>query len=106
MSIYVLLTKLTVEGRHSLHARPERLLEVNQEVADFGCRILGQYAVLGTYDFVTIVEAPDNGAITLLSAQLGARGTVSITTLSAIPVDRYLARLDELAAAKVLKSVP
>ncbi|PZC46409.1 MAG: Uncharacterized protein, contains GYD domain [Chloroflexi bacterium] len=106
MSIYVLLTKLTGAGRHTLHARPERLLEVNQEVERFGCRILAQYAVLGAFDFVSIVEAPDNGAITQLSAHLGGRGTVSITTLSAIPIERYLARLDELAAAKVLKSVP
>ena len=106
MPTYVLLTKLTREGRRTLRANPDRLMEVNREVDRFGCRLVAQYAVLGAYDFVNIVEAPDNGVITHLSAELGARGTVGITTLPAIPVERYLTQLDEMAAAKVRKSVP
>ncbi|MEE9280052.1 MAG: GYD domain-containing protein [Myxococcota bacterium] len=87
MPTYILLSTLTPEGRETLYNRPERLEEVNQEITDFGCKIVAQYAVLGGYDFVTIVEAQDNETAAQLSVDLGARGTVNITTLPAIPTD-------------------
>ncbi len=85
MSMYILLSTLTPEGRKTLHTNPERLEEVNKEIADFGCMVVAQYAVLGQYDFVSIIEAPDNETIAHLSVDLGSRGTVNITTLAAIP---------------------
>ena len=60
MSTYVMLTTLTTEGAHTVHANPDRLAAVNEEVATFGCKVVAQYAVLGAFDFVTIIEAPDN----------------------------------------------
>ena len=62
MAIYVMLSNLTDEGRKTLKERPERLKEVNQEIEKMGARVLTQYAVLGSYDFINIVEAPSNGA--------------------------------------------
>ena len=93
MPIYVLLSTLTAEGRQTLHKRPQRLDAVNEEIQARGCRVIEQYAVLGPYDFVTLVEAPDNATIATLSVDLGARGTVNITTLPAIPIDDFEARL-------------
>ncbi len=59
MPAYVMLSTLTPEGRKTLHNRPDRLVEVNREIEEFGCKIVGQYSVLGAYDFVSIVEAPE-----------------------------------------------
>jgi uncharacterized protein with GYD domain len=91
--IYVLLSTLTAEGRKTLHGRPQRLDAVNEEIQTLGCRVLDQYAVLGEYDFVSVIEAPDNATAALLSVDLGARGTVNITTLPAISIDDFEARL-------------
>ena len=85
MPTYILLSTLTPEGRQTLHKNPDRLEEVNKEIADFGCKVVAQYAVLGHYDFVSIIEAPDNETIAHLSVDLGSRGTVNIATLAAIP---------------------
>jgi len=87
MPNYVLLSTLTTEGRQqTMHAHPERLEQVNKEIEELGCRVLSQYAVLGAYDFVTIVEAPDNEVAAHLSVDLGSRGTVNIMTLPAIEI--------------------
>lgn len=93
MPTYIMLTTLTSEGAHTVHANPDRLTAVNEEVATFGCKVLAQYAVLGAFDFVTIIEAPDNETIAHLSVDLGSRGTAKIQTLPAIPVEALTAKL-------------
>lgn len=93
MPHYVLLSTLTSKGGQSLHAKPSRVASVNKEVKAFGCQIVAQYATLGAYDFVTVIEAPNNETIAHLSIGLSSRGTVKITTLPAIPVTRLIAKL-------------
>ena len=93
MPTYVLLSTLTPEGRRTLHSDPDRLDEVNREITDFGCEVVAQYAVLGRYDFVTVVEAPDNETVAHLSVDLGSRGTVNIMTLPAIPIAQLRTKL-------------
>jgi uncharacterized protein with GYD domain len=93
MPTYVMLSTLTPEGSKTLHARPERLEEVNREIDDFGCKIVAQYAVLGPYDFVTIVEAADNETVAHLSVDLASRGTVKIQTLPASPLPDLVKKL-------------
>lgn len=93
MATYILLSTLTDEGRRTLRERPERIQEVNREVEALGAKVIGQYAVLGPYDFVNIVEAPDNETVARISVELGARGTVQIMSLPAIPVDAFIASL-------------
>jgi uncharacterized protein with GYD domain len=90
---YVLLSSLTPEGRQTLHAHPDRVNAVNDEIHAFGCKVIDQYAVLGPYDFVTVVEAPDNETAAHLSVDLGSRGTISILTLPAIGMDDFQAQL-------------
>jgi uncharacterized protein with GYD domain len=84
METYVMLTKLTDEGRKTLKQNPNRIREVNKEVEGMGGRVVAQYAVLGPYDYVNIVEAPDNRTIAKVSMELGSRGTVEIVTLPAV----------------------
>jgi uncharacterized protein with GYD domain len=93
MPTYILLSTLTPEGRQTLHKDPDRMEEVNEEIAEFGCRVVEQYAALGQYDFVTVVEAPDNETVAHLSVDLGSRGTVNIVTLPAIPIAALRAKL-------------
>jgi uncharacterized protein with GYD domain len=93
MATYVLLSSLTPEGGQTLHSHPERLAEVNKEIDNFGCTVVSQYALLGPYDFLTIVEAADNETIAHLSVDLASRGTVQITTLPAIPIDSFVQKL-------------
>ena len=90
MPIYILLSTLTSEGRKTIRERPERIKEVNKEIEAFGAKVLQQYAVLGRYDFVNIVEAPDNDAITRVSIELGSRGTVHIMSMPATSIDDFL----------------
>ena len=87
MAVYVMLTTLTDEGRRTLKKNPERIKEVNKEVEDMGGKILDQYAVLGPYDFINILDAPDNKAISKVAVELGARGTLHTMTMAAMTVD-------------------
>jgi uncharacterized protein with GYD domain len=91
MARYILLSTLTAEGRQTLHQRPARLSQVNEELERMGVKVIAQYAVLGPYDFISVVEAPDNETISL---DLGSRGTVQIMTLPAIPLDRFQTTLE------------
>jgi len=93
MDKYIMLSTLTDEGRKTVKMRPERIKEVNTELEKMGVKVLAQYAVLGPYDFINILEAPDNETIARVVIELGARGTVQIVTLSAIPIDRFEKRL-------------
>ncbi|MSQ22641.1 MAG: GYD domain-containing protein [Dehalococcoidia bacterium] len=90
MAIYILLSTLTDEGAKTLKARPARILEVNSEIEAMGAKVVEQYAVLGLYDFVNIVEAPDNETIARVSLELSSRGTVHIITLPALPLSELL----------------
>jgi len=90
MPKYIVLSRLTNEGRKTLKERPERLKEVNKEIAKMGAKVLEQYALLGKYDFLNILEAPDNETVAKVMVELGSRGTVETTTLAAIPIDDFL----------------
>ena len=87
MAIYVMLTSLTDEGRKTIKSNPNRIQEVNKEVEAMGVKILTQYAVLGPYDFINILEAPDNKAVSKVALELGARGTLQTMTMAAMPVE-------------------
>ncbi len=93
MPRYIMLSTLTDEGRKTVKMRPERIKEVNKEIEKMGAKVVAQYAVLGPYDFVNIVEAPDNKTISRISIELGSRGTVQLLTLSAIPVREFEKKL-------------
>jgi len=90
MGTYIILSNLTDEGRKTIKERPQRIKEVNKEIEAMGIKVLGQYAVLGPYDFVTILDAPDNEAIMKMSVELGSRGSVHLMSLPAIPVDDFI----------------
>lgn len=90
MAIYVMLTTLTDEGRKTIKQNPERIKEVNKEVEGMGAKILAQYALLGPYDFVNILEAPNNESITKVAIELGARGTLGTLTMAAMTLDEFI----------------
>ena len=85
MPTYLMLTNLTAEGVRTLKNNPGRIIEVNREVEQMGVKVVSQYATLGQYDFVTVVEAPDDKTMTKVSVELGSRGTMTSQTLAAIP---------------------
>jgi len=93
MPIYVMLTNLTDEGRKTIKSNPERIQEVNKEVAAMGVKILAQYAVLGQYDFINILEAPDNITVSKVAVELGSRGTLGTLTMAAMSVSEFVASL-------------
>ena len=90
MAVYVMLTTLTDEGRKTLKANPQRIKEVNKEVEAMGVKILCQYSLLGPYDFVNILEAPDNKAVAKVALELGSRGTLQTMTMAAMNVDELV----------------
>jgi uncharacterized protein with GYD domain len=91
LAVYILLSKLTAEGRKTVRENPARIQEVNKEIEKFGAKVLSQYATLGAYDFVNIVDAPDNKTVVKVSVELGSRGTVEITTLPAMMLNEFAA---------------
>lgn len=93
MATYIMLSTLTDDGRETIHDRPERITEVNQEIESMGARLVSQWAVLGPYDFVNVVEAPDNETIARLSVALGARGTIAFLTMPAIEIADFISAL-------------
>ena len=94
MGFYVMLSTLSESGRKVLRERPGWIRKVNADVRRMGARVVSQYAVLGPYDFVTIIEAPDNATISRVSVELGARGGVAGMTMAAIPLDEFIERLE------------
>jgi len=93
MAKFVMLTTLTDEGRKTIKEKPERIKEVNKEVEAMGAKILTQYAILGPYDFVNILEAPTNETVSRVAIALGSRGTLQTMTLAAMDVDDFIASL-------------
>ncbi len=93
MPTYLMLTTLTGKGIQTLHANPDRLREVNRDVEEMGAKVLHQWAALGSYDFVNIVEAPDDVTIAKVSVALGARGSAKLESLPLISVDDFLGTL-------------
>ena len=90
MGTYILLSRVTDSGAATVKEHPERIKEVNKEIEKFGARVLHQYATVGAFDFVSVVEAPDLAAITRVSVELGSRGSIKIQTLSALPIDDFI----------------
>lgn len=87
MPTYVMLTNLTAEGVQTLKNNPNRVTEVNKEVEQLGVKVKDQYATLGQYDFITIIEAPDDATMAKVSVELGSRGTMTSQTLAAMPAE-------------------
>jgi uncharacterized protein with GYD domain len=93
MATYVILSTLTDEGRKTIKQKPERIQEVNKELEKMGVKVKEQFALLGPYDFVNIVEAPDNDTVMRMSVELGSRGSVQLLTLAAVPVDEFIKKI-------------
>ena len=90
MATYLMMSTLTDEGSKTIKTNPGRIKDVNKEIEAMGVKVLSQYAVLGPFDFVSIVEAPDNEAVARVSAELASRGSIKIQTLAAIPIDEFI----------------
>lgn len=94
MPIFILLSTLTQQGVQTIKSNPERLRQVNQDVQELGCKVLHQWATLGEFDFVNVVEAPDLATVAKVSISLAARGSTRIETLPALDVEDFLRALD------------
>jgi uncharacterized protein with GYD domain len=90
---FIMLTNLTVDGVKTLKDNPARVREVNKEVEQLGVKVVSQWATLGEYDFVSVVEAPDEKTMAKLSVELGSRGTTTNHTLTAIPAEDFVSAL-------------
>jgi uncharacterized protein with GYD domain len=93
MPTFIMLSKLNPEGVQTIKSNPQRIKEVNSEIEALGATVTAQWAVLGRYDFVNIIEAPDEKVMARVSLELGSRGTASYETLSGIPIDDFIASI-------------
>jgi uncharacterized protein with GYD domain len=93
MPIFILLSNLTAQGVQTLKSNPDRLKAVNKDVEELGAKVLHQWATLGPFDFINVVEAPDAATIARVSVTLGARGSAKLQTLEALEIDELLAAL-------------
>ena len=93
MALYIMMSNLTDEGRKTVKSNPQRIKEVNKEVEAMGVKVLAQYVVLGQYDFINILQAPDNETIAKLALELGSRGTLQTNTYAALTLDDFIKSL-------------
>jgi uncharacterized protein with GYD domain len=93
MPTYIMLSTLTPEGVQTVKNNPQRIKEVNREIEQIGAKVVAQWAVLGQFDFVNVVEAPDERTMAKVSLELGSRGTASYQSLAAIPIDDFISAL-------------
>jgi uncharacterized protein with GYD domain len=93
MPTYIMLSKLTPDGTQTIKNNPQRIREVNKEIEQLGATVKAQWATLGRFDFINVVEAPDEKTIARVSLELGSRGTVQYETLTAIPIDDFIGSL-------------
>jgi uncharacterized protein with GYD domain len=90
MALYIMMTNLTDEGRKTVKTNPQRIKEVNKEVEAMGVKIIAQYVALGQYDFINILDAPNNEVIAKVATELGSRGTLQTSTLAALTLDDFI----------------
>jgi uncharacterized protein with GYD domain len=90
---FIMLCTLTPEGVSTIKNNPARIREVNREVEQLGASVKAQWATLGHFDFISVVEAPDEKTMARVSLELGSRGTSHYETLTAIPIDDFIASL-------------
>lgn len=95
MPLYIMMTTLTDEGRKTVRDNPRRIMEVNRETEDMGVKLLGQYVTLGQYDFINIIEAPDNETIAKIATELGSRGTLQTNTLAALTLEDFIKSIEQ-----------
>jgi uncharacterized protein with GYD domain len=93
MPTYIMLSTLTPEGVQTVKNNPQRIKEVNRELEQIGAKVVAQWAVLGQFDFVNVIEAPDEKTMAKVSLELGSRGTAQYQSLAAIPIDEFIAAL-------------
>jgi uncharacterized protein with GYD domain len=93
MALYVMMTNLTDEGRKTVKTNPQRIKEVNKEVEAMGVKIIAQYVTLGQYDFINVLDAPNNETIAKVATELGSRGTLQTSTLAALTLDEFIESL-------------
>jgi uncharacterized protein with GYD domain len=93
MATFIMLTNLTSDGVKTLKNNPSRVQEVNKEVEQLGIKVVNQWATLGQYDFISVVEAPDEATMAKVSVELGSRGTTTNQTLAAIPAEEFVSSL-------------
>jgi len=93
MPLYIMMTNLTDEGRKTVKTNPQRIKEVNKEAESMGVKILAQYVTLGQYDFINILDAPNNETIAKVATELGSRGTLQTSTLAALTLDEFISSL-------------
>ena len=101
MAHYIMLTKLTDHGKTTVKNKPSRIKEVNKEVEAMGIEILAQYFLLGPYDFINILQAPDNWSVARLAMELGARGTLDITTMPAMELDDFIKYMEAMGKSSM-----
>jgi len=96
MRTFLLLSSLSPQGLQTLATTPERLFEVNREIEELGGRVVKQWALLGVYDFLSVVEAPDELTIMKLTVELGSRGSATFETMVAIPAEELINSLEPM----------
>ena len=93
MPTYIMLSTLTPEGVQTVKNNPQRIKEVNREVEQIGAKVLAQCATLGQFDFVNVIEAPDDKTMSKVSLELGSRGTARYQSMAAIPIDEFISAI-------------
>jgi uncharacterized protein with GYD domain len=90
-----MLSTLGPGGWATVREKPERIHEVTREVESLGLKVIAQYALMGQWDFLNIIEAPDEATMAKAAVMLAARGTMRTQTLQALPIEDLVQALED-----------
>jgi uncharacterized protein with GYD domain len=81
MATYCVLGSFTDQGVRNAKDSPKRAEAFKAMAQKYGVTVKDHYWAQGQYDVVTILEAPDDLAVTSLALSVGALGNVRTQTL-------------------------
>jgi uncharacterized protein with GYD domain len=93
MYTYVGLIQLTPEGREGLEKTPEYLEKFRHIVKEEGGILEDTYAVMGPWDFLALVQYPDNAAAFRALAKIGTLEVLKTETFPIEKVDSFFKAL-------------
>ncbi len=97
MATYIVLFNFTDQGIRNVKQSPERGKAAIAASEKLGIKTKDIYWTMGAYDLVSIVDAPNDEAMTTLALSVSSQGNVRTQTMRAYSADEM---------GKILANVP
>jgi len=89
MAKFVVLFRFTEQGIRNIKESPDRVEAAKSTFRDAGAEVKEFYMVMGRYDTVFVVDAPDDESVARACLAEASKGNVSTETLRAFDEEEY-----------------